>query len=322
MNNFLYRIFLFFIPVIVFFIGCEIFVRNMPSEYRQKRDQLVANADSIEVLVLGASHAMDGVDPRQIALYTHNLAFGSQSIHYDRKLVEKYLPNLIKLKYVLISLEHNSLYYDHEVDRDFFYKYYYGIPYKNRKFYKESFLQSYFVYTPQLTLSMIGKSLNNKKKVESIKGWKNDSGRNDEVVSSVERNKIRANGFNKTAKTWKGGDSVLNDLNELINFLLSKEITPILITYPTYSLFNSFIDTSIVERTRSVGNELSQRYKIPYMDFNDDDSFTIEYFFNCDHLNEQGAAKLSQKINEVIMNMEEKHINIEKNIVPLPPESP
>ena len=322
MKKFLYRIFLFFIPVIIFIIGCEIFVRNMPSEYRQKRDQLITNADSIEVLVLGSSHAMDGADPRQFTLYTHNLAFGSQSIHFDRKLVEKYLHDLPKLKYVLIALDYNSLYFDHDEERDFFYKYYYDISYKNRKFYKETFLQSVFVYTPGLTLSMIINSLKGDKRDELIKGWINNSVRNDKVVSSVERNEIRAKSFNSTVRTWEGGDSVVNDLEELINLLLSKNITPILITYPVYSLMNNFLDVSTLERNRNVGNELSQRYQIPYLNYNDDDSFTIEYFFNCDHLNKEGAAKLSKKINEVIMNMEEKHIKFEKNIIPLSPECP
>ena len=302
MRNFLYRIFLFFIPVIIIIIGCEIYVRNMPSQYRQKRDQLIANADSIEVLILGSSHTMDGVDPNQFTLYAHNLAFGSQTIYFDRKLAEKYVPILPRLKYVLLALDYNSLYGEHEENRDFFYKYYYGINYKDRKFYKESFLQSFFVYTPEQTLSLL---FNNRKDV-LIKGWMNDSGRNDKIVMSEEKNKLRADGFNYKIKTWTGGDAVLKDLEELIKFLLSKDITPVLITYPNYSLLNNFLDASVIERNRSIGNELGKKYQMPYLDYSNDDSFTVSDFFNCDHLNVEGAAKLSKRINEVIMNMEVK----------------
>jgi len=274
----------------------------MPDQYRQKRDQLVANADSIEILILGSSHAQDGIDPNQFTLYAHNLAFGGQSIYFDRKLTEKYLPDLPRLKYVLLMLDYNSLYYDHDEPRDFFYKYYYGLTYKNRKFYKESFLQSFFAYTPEQTLSLI---LNNRHEALG-KGWENKNQRNDEVVTSIEKSKFRARGFNQTVNDWKGGDSVLIDLEALISLLKSKNITPILITYPHYSLIRSFLYPAIIERTRSVGNDLSQKYQIPFLDYFADDSFDIPDFFNCDHLNAAGAAKLSKKINAVITNLELK----------------
>ena len=272
----------------------------MPSQYRQKRDQLIANADSIEVLILGSSHAADGVDPNQFTLYAHNLAFGSQSIYFDRKLAEKYLPDLPNLKYVLLALDYNSLYGEHDENRDFFYKYYYGVNYKERKFYKESILQSFFVYTPEQTLSLM---LSNRQDV-LVKGWLNDGGRNDIAVMSEEKNKLRADGFNYKIKTWKGGDAVLNDLEELIKFILSKDVTPVLITYPNYLLLNSMLDESVIERNRKIGNELSKKYQILYLDYFNDESFIVSDFFNCDHLNSDGAAKLSRRINEEIINEE------------------
>jgi len=307
MKNFFLRIFLFCIPIIIIAIGCEIYVRNMPSFYRQKRDQLVANADSIEVLILGSSHAADGVDPNQFTLYAHNLAFGSQYIYFDRKLVEKYLPDLPRLKYVLLDFDYNSLYRDHAIETDFFYKYYYGINYRDRNFYKESFLQSYFVYSPGLALSMMLNSLKGgAQNAEWIKGWRNDAGRNDKIVMSAEKNKLRAEIMDGIVKIWQGGDFVLNEFNDFINFLLSKGITPILVSYPNYSLLKSLLDKSVIERNLRIGNELSQKYQIPFLDFFNDDSFTVSDFVNCDHLNGEGAAKLSKKINEVIMNLEEK----------------
>ncbi|MCL1933417.1 MAG: hypothetical protein FWF53_06380 [Candidatus Azobacteroides sp.] len=296
MKNFLYRIFLFCIPVIILAIGCEIFVRNMPTTYKQKREQLTAAADSIEVLILGSSHAMDGVDPNQFSLYAYNLAFASQSIYFDRKLVEKYLPDLPRLKYVILMFDYTSLYYDHDASRDFFYKYYYNINYKDRKFYKESFSQFLFVYTPEQTLPLL---FNNRHEI-LVKGWVNNSGRDDETVTSVEKCELRAKGFNQTVQAWKNGDLVLNDLEALINLLQSKKIMPILITYPNYSSIRIFMDASVIERNRNIGNALSQKYQIPYLDYFDDDSFTIADFFNCDHLNREGAAKLSKKINAVI----------------------
>jgi len=308
MKHFLFRIFLFCIPLIIVAIGCEIFVRTMPSSYKQKRDQLIANADSIEILVLGSSHAMDAVDPNQFTLYTHNLAFGAQSVYFDRKLIEKYLPDLPRLKYVLLNLEINSLYFDHDEGRDFFYKYYYNLDYKNRKFYKESFLQFFFVYTPGETLSLIINRIKSINKPQSglFRGWNNKSGRNDIKVMSVEANKLRADGFNNAPKNWDGGDSVIVDLEAIINLLQSHKVTPIIVVYPSYSLMRSYLDPSIIERNQRIANELSEKYQIPYLDYFDDDSFTVADFLNCDHLNAAGAAKLSKKINTAIMDLETK----------------
>jgi len=325
MKNFLYRIFLFSIPVIVLAIGCEIYVRNLSTTYKQKKEQFTACADSVEVLILGSSHAMDGVEPTQFSLYAYNLAFAGQSIYFDRKMVEKYLPDLPRLKYVVLMFDYISLYYDHDAPRDFFYKYYFDINYKNRTFYKETFSQFFFVYTPEQTISMLINNLknirNNNRKDTLIKGWLNTTGSDDERVLAVERAKLRANGFNNTVKTWDGGDSVLNDLEALINLLQSKNITPILVNYPNYSIIRGFMDASVIEKNRNAGNSLSQKYQIPYLDYFDDDSFTVSDFFNSDHLNAKGAAKLSKKINEVIMNMEVKHIKNEKNVIPLLPKN-
>jgi len=285
----------------------------MPSQYKQKRDQLIANVDSIEVLIMGTSNAADGADPNQFSLYAHNLAFGFQSIYFDRKLIEKYLPVLPRLKYVLLDLPYNGLYYDHNELRDFFYYYYYGINYKNRKFCKESFSHTFFVYTPEQTFSMI---LNNKKEV-LVKGWINNEEENDREVMSLWKNKYRADLYSAVIKNWKGGDSVVYDLEAIIELLQSQNITPILISYPNYSLVRSLLDKSIIERGQNVANTLCQKYNILFLDYFDDDSFTSSDYYNCNHLNAKGAAKLSKKINEVIMNMEEKRIKDEHNIVPL-----
>ena len=302
MKNFLFRLFLFSIPVIIFLIGCEIFVRTMPSVYKNKRDQLIASADSIEILIMGSSHAMDGVDPNQFSLYAFNLAFGSQSIYFDRKLIEKYRPVLPRLKYVLLNIDYNSLSYDHEEKRDFFYKYHFDLTYKNRKFFKENLLQSFFVYNHGNIIQLIFSKKS--KSAGLVKGWFNNAGTNNEMVMSEERSKLRANSFNYTVNTWKGGDSVIIELEELIRFLLSENITPILITYPNFSSIRYFLDESVINRNRNVAESLSQKYQIPYLDYFDDDSFTVSDFFNSDHLNAAGAAKLSKMINTVIMNME------------------
>lgn len=295
------KLLIFLIPVLLYIGFCEYFLRHMPSLYRQKKEQLIENGDSIQVLVLGSSHAQDGIDPEAFTLFTHNMAFGSQSIYFDRKLVEKYLPILPNLKYVLISYEFNTLYYEHEPNRDFFYHYYYGIQYKDRNFWRESFLQFFNVYPPRQVLSQIVKSriappvLLKKGYPVSRDGVVDYS----EVTSDVLVG-MRAKSFNRTVANTGVRDDVLSDLELLLSYLLERGITPVLITYPNYSTFRDLLDKETIAYNRKVADYLLEKYPVRHLDFFEDPDFTVTDYFNCDHLSADGAVKLSKKIDRLI----------------------
>ena len=307
MKNFILKILLFLIPVFLYVGYCEYFLRNMPSQYRQKRDQLIENSDSIQVLILGSSHAQDGVDPETFSLYAHNMAFGSQSIYFDKKITEKYLPQLPKLKYVLLTFDYNSLFFDHEPSRDFFYYYYYGIPYRNHNFWRESLLQYSTVYPPRQALSII---VQNKfvSPVRLKKGYPEfrSSDINPEDVTSPVLNKMRADMFNRTAENIEIRDDVLLDLESLIAYLIDKDIVPILVTYPAYTTFRDFLNKEIVENNNQIADYLQQKYPILYLNYFEDNDFSVADYFNCDHLSSLGAVKLSKKIDAEINKIEQK----------------
>jgi hypothetical protein len=308
MKVLLRHIILFSIPILVFVIACEIGVRNIHgSVYEQKRNQLINDADSIEVLILGNSHSTYGINPNQFTLYAFNLASEDQSLYFDRKLVEKYLPDLPNLKYVLITVDYHNLCFEHAKDRDFFYKYFYDISYKNRNYYKEYFLQSFFVYTPQRTLTLIKNSLiYGNEDIISPRGW---TGRVDvdiaQKTTSIEKYRLRADKFNKNIENYENNKDIVADLECLITTLKSKNIVPILITCPAYKTFRECLEKEIVEEIRTVPEFLAKKHGIMYLDYLEDDSYILtDYYDYCDHLNIIGAQKLTQQVDAAIMNRE------------------
>jgi hypothetical protein len=303
MRNFLLSLLLFCVPISLLILSAELYVRFRPSGFAQKKEQLLDNAENMEVLIVGSSHAMHGIIPEQLTLNAQNIAYGSQTIYFDKRIIEKYLPRLKKLKYVVLDLDYSSLYIDHAENRDFFYKYYYDIDFKDRKFFKEFFLQSFFVYSPKQTVRLLKDDIWGNEADIAGKKWLG-SEEYQEDVSSLEKNKGRAQTFNNDIDNYKGGNEILKDLESLIAILKSKHITPIVLSYPVYPVMRTFYYKKVLEKNKQINDYLVQKYGVIYLDYGDDDSFIISDYYDCDHLNKPGADKLTQRLDSVIMTLE------------------
>jgi hypothetical protein len=278
----------------------------MPSDYKSKRDQLIANASDIEVLILGDSHTANGVTPFKFSLYAHNLAFGSQTIYFDRRLLEKYLPILPKLKYVILSYDYNILHKEDAYERDFFYKYYYDINFKNKKYYKEQVLQSIFVYSLDKTLSLISDDLKKRNVHEILQGcWVGEGTFSDyRFITSPEKVKMRLDFLNGDIFNSKNKDSILADLEFTLDTLRSLNIKTILLDTPVYPTLSKQFNKDVLKKNRQTGEYLAQKYGAIYLDYMDDADFVISDFYDSDHLNGPGGVKLTSKLDSIIMEME------------------
>jgi hypothetical protein len=302
MKRFLYQIFLFCIPILILIGSGEIYMRNRPSVYSQKRDQLLTNADSVELLILGNSHTTYGINPNCFTLYAYNLAFEDQTIYFDRKLLEKYLPILPRLKQVLITIDYHNLCVDHVSDRDFFYKYYFNLDYEEPKcFWKESLLQSFFVYSPEKTSILIFRDLKSgQQNAIGTKGWIDRSTSISDAVTSVEKNKMRAARFNTHIVDYDKNSAIIENFEWLFTTLKSKGIRPILITCPIYSTLRECLDKKILGKSEVIANSLAEKYGLQYLNYFYDDSFEVSDYYDSDHLNTYGAKKLTLKLDSVL----------------------
>ena len=300
MKAFLNRLALFILPFLLLFLFIEYRLRTIQSSYEIKRDGLVALQDSIQILAVGNSHAGNGIDPMCFKLPAYNLAFGSQSILYDKQLVLKYIPMLKKLKYVIISIDYPSLYWGYE--REFFYYRYFGFNVNKRNFWKERISFFFNVYSPQVSL----KYLFNHENAKHTHGWAGQES-TDFMHLSEAAGKDRVAQLNNDIKLSKLHDFITFELESLIVVLKQNKITPILITSPCSKYFNNNLDKKIVDANLSFIHQLQAKYNLIYFDAQHSSSFSDADFFNVDHLNKQGAIKFSKQIDSVISSSEVKY---------------
>ena len=231
MRSFLYTIIIFSIPIVIVISIMDMYLWNKNSIYKEKINGLEKNAENIEVLILGNSHASYGVDPSGFTMNSYNFANVSQSIYFDRRLTEKYIDKLENLKYVFISIDYHSLNFSKQSGLRNIWSYYVnGIKYKEQSYLKANISPFLFGYTPKVSISMLkddiideistkfslGTSTNLLDTINN--GFIANTG-SDIKVFTKKKYKIRAESFNISYDKIMERNFVLNDIKEFITEL-------------------------------------------------------------------------------------------------------
>jgi len=312
MNKFLKRVILFCSPLLILLLFFEIFLRNINTLYLEKKNGLLSQGDSIQLLILGNSHGAMDINPDKFDMYAYNMAQVNQSLYFDKRITLKYLDKLPNLKLVLINLDFHSLYFSSEGYMDTWTYYAYGINYKNEipLLSKVSYVYGYTpkmsfeflkrVYTTRNTpigrhLVDINKGQYNNTNIE--KGWL-PFVETDTANMNANAYSERAKSFNETVEKNAGEKSqVIADLEDFIILLKSKNITPVFITTPCYPGFKKLLDKNIMPQNKIDIDSLCEKYNIKYFNFYDE-PFNEEEYHDCDHLNKTGANRFSKMIND------------------------
>jgi len=326
MNKFIFKILIFLsIPIIIIILPLDIFLRNQNSLYKEKYLGALKQKDSIQVIILGNSHANYGVDPKAFELFTYNLANVSQSLYFDKRITLSLLPYLKKIKYVLISIDYHSFYFSSQPNRDKWSYYGNGIKYKNSNYLLANISPTLFGYTPKVSISLLKKRILNNLKygnniidfdVENgvnlkdliVKGFISFEGHNESLFTTkIYEERIKV--FNNGILTSKEKDEVLADLISFIDILLVNNVTPILFTSPTYKEYNKYHVKSILKENTKDIDDISKKYKLKYWDFMNSNMFERDDFYNADHLNKTGAYKFGRILNDSINKIEARTHN-------------
>ena len=302
MRRFLTKVLLFVAPVILFFLILEVFLQTMGNSYRIKDEQLKQCKDSVQLLILGNSHATYGLDPAQFSIPAFNLAQVSQSLYYDRRITSKYLSGMKSLHYVLISVDFHSLYFSDEGYRNLWTYYGYGVAGDGMI----SLLPKYsraIGYQPKFITEFVKRKFSGK--YRSFKALDVETGvdlghpikngffayKDSSELSPASLQK-RADEFNLMVSRKEERTTVLKDLETFISDLQVRRITPILITLPCYGPYRVLLNRDVQRKNEEDIRYLTEKYKISYWDY-----FTLpmeaDYFFNGDHLNSKGARYVS-----------------------------
>ncbi len=317
MKQFLHKILIFFIIPVVFILIFDNWLRNQNSAYKEKYCAVLKDKDSIEVLILGNSHACYGVDPNSFFQYAYNLANVNQSLYFDKRITLTLLDKLANLKYVFISIDYHSLYFSDQGLRNIWSYYGNGVKYKDTDYSLSVISPFLFGYTPKFAISMLKKTISNKLKYKDTKILDFDVEEGVDISKPMRKGFLdfegvnesafgekfytaRARAFNNVVKESNENVEILTDLEDFIKILVCNDIVPILFTPPTFHDYNDYLDYNFIKKNNADIQKICAKYDLEYFDFMDSPLFSKDDFNSCDHLNRQGAKKFGRLLDKII----------------------
>jgi hypothetical protein len=301
-RKFLLKTILFLLPLALVFGYAEVRLRGMETTYSVKKRDFLQQKDSLEVLVLGSSHALYGIDPGQFSLRGYNLSNSSQTLYYDVRLTEKYLDEMPVLKAVIIPVSYFSLWYQLEDTKDawraYFYKKFWEIGSPEIRAMDVENFSYIMLYSPEIAWFYAKRGFHDKNVTGSVRpnGWIAATRHEvDQLNDSLAKVRVelhdRVHFENRLYKN-------IRDLENLIAVLKKRNIVPIIITTPVSELYAKFAKPEVVLKNDEILNKLAQRTNIRYFNYFSDKRFLLSDFNDNDHLNPHGAVKLSKILNE------------------------
>lgn len=311
MNRLLFKSFLLLLPFLLIACYSEYQLRQIPNSYSVKISQLRAQADGINLLILGSSHAHHGINPAKFAQPAYNMANVSQSLYYDFRIFQQELNSLKTLKVVVLPISYfsleSSLAPTVEDWRCFFYLRFYGIPLPeevNRR-YSTLDLRRYSLialYGYSESRRFFLKKFSNIHLADQIlpDGWYPV----DSIPSTVISDKT---GKERVAYHQAGMDRSniprnIGYLATIIELARMNGVTPVLVTLPVYRTYYSYINKTSYNTMNEEVAKISKHYGVRHLNYFRDNRFVRNDFFDNDHLSRAGATKFSSFLNADIMS--------------------
>jgi hypothetical protein len=292
-------------PVLIVAGIAEHLLRRPLNNYRIKHDFIEAEGNKIEGLILGNSSTLYGVNPAYFKKHNvYNLAHVSQTTNLDLALFNHYLENLSQLKFVIISLSYTSLreqlQYSNEAWRIKNYLLYHKLP-----------LEAPWRYRFELTSASVKENLywlNQHYGRQTPLFRVDEQGWGTSFSNIVEPQKFH-DAATATARWHTLAETTLVEENKaayhrLIQASQARNIKVIALTTPTRPEYSEKLDRNQLEEAVVFGQELEQEYdNCKYLNLLKDTSYTPYDFYDPNHLNPNGAAKLSSKLSIVINSL-------------------
>lgn len=296
MKSFLVRVLLLGFPVGLLLLIGELALRNIPNDYSFKRAYLDDNASDLNTLVLGSSHSYRGINPKFLEQPAFNAAMVSQSLDYDLKILEKYESNLHNLETIILPISYHSLFSSLKTGVENWRAPYYNIYYKignplkfeilSRKG-SSSLLKMFDFYF--LDVKFI--------KTDSL-GWSPRS-------LKVDVEELNSSGIKAAQRHTKDNFDLfqLENLNKINALANRNNWKLVLVTFPVYG---SYIENLNKEQLKLAIYQCQEMAKLNdnviYFNLINADTFNAIDFYDADHLNKDGANKLSRLLNNKLQS--------------------
>jgi len=298
MKHFFYKVTLFILLITLTCLLTEYFLRRIPNEYTLKREYLDKNSDSIEVLFLGGSHGRSGFNPVYMTKRSFNAAQHSQSLDYDFEILKKYQNKWSNLQYIILPISYGTMFSKLATGPEAWRA-------KSYIIYFDIILTDNLRYHTEIMNGILGTQFYRlysyySKKIDEVNctdlGWGIANFSNDLVKTGLDAAKRHAE-FDDY-KYYKEMTSILDSIS---SFAKRNNARLLMITTPTFISYRENLKKNQLDLTiNAARNLVNNNDNCYYLNLFNDSFFTDADFRDGDHLNANGARKLTLIIDSLI----------------------
>lgn len=303
MKNFLLKSLGFFLLLVLVFGGFEWALRRIPNDYNYKATYYRHHDKEIKIWNVGSSHAYYGINPDYFEKTAFNGAHVSQSLDFDLKLLRKYIRRMDSLEVFILPVSYFSLFSRLEK----------GAEAWRCINYSEYPLAQFGL---RKNLRIFGDQAAFDRAKEALKGSRNDRSCLDNGMGSafryenryVQLDSIAAVSAARHKKSLHRKIMAQNEsyIKQMARLCQKHQTKLILLSTPVHQSYYQLLDSTQLAITRETCHRIAADFPhCHYLDWMQDERFVTEDFFDADHLNHQGAIKLTQYLNDFIRDFSE-----------------
>jgi len=307
MKKLLIQISIFLLPVFIILLSTELLIRKIPNDYKYKKSQLDSISNSINILILGSSHAYYNVNPDYFDMPAYNAAHSSQTLKYDWLIARKYLDHADSLKFLLIPISYFSFFESMEHDTE---------AWRQKNYYLYYHINEPVSFNYKFELTSLPVRVNLKRVYDHyIKGKKglfvNSKGFATDFVAGKKID-LEQKGLEAVSRNTKRDRSFAREnfkyLQNIIDEANRKNTRVILFTAPAYHSYRNNLDRGQqLESDELLERILQNNPSVVYRNYLSDPGFLRFDFYDADHLNHLGAKKFTLKLNQLVDSLKNNY---------------
>jgi hypothetical protein len=272
---------------------------------RQEQDRIVTlkrqlfeqNKGSVQCLITGTSHTLNGINPTLLPIKTLNLAEEGKPIELDIEIIEKNLSQLPQLKYVIFPIDYFTFYFTGLREE--------AAP----KLYhhwnlKDGFIKSYKLKRYHaLTCGFLINEHNTLDQYDTIMGYRAEFADLSKADPDYRLHKYKRKiiDWNTYWIDTSSAGKIYKRFEGFISMLQQKQIQTILVTMPVCQQFYPYFDTNLVKKNNQFINNLLRNTGVKYINLQKNPAMAPDsLFFDIDHLNDKGAKVATGIISNYI----------------------
>ena len=295
MKRFFINISIFILFLLIFAIGIEFVVRDVPNSYQYKLTLIEKQKKDVEILILGSSLAYNGINPSFFDKKTLNMALGGQGITIDAFLVNRYLHQMPDLEAIILPVDYQTLFMPDAFgspDRLMYYRIYY-------KFEPNYFsLDNYEIFHRESARKKLETMLSgNITQFADSLGFKGEiglDGTKEEAIKKYAEEAIKW----YTIENYPNNriDKNIKALSQIAELSKKANVKLVIISFPIHKSFRDLASPTQLLYKDSVINSVIKQYNNSlYLNYYST-VFSDSCYFNALHLNIYGAELFSNML--------------------------